>query len=214
MNINKKFWIILTILCLFLLFLILSNSDDNNDDDDNLLYLENFLTENEFKEILSLDTDKNGFTDEGYRYIKPLNNSNITYKIFYSDKIINILKDKLKNVDVKESKFPIEHRIYPVESNGMPMHIDTLLYEKPQYEAIYTIRNKSNSFTGWFDGNGDYNKIWTKPNSLLVVKAQGFKHHVTPPIVGEREILKLIYTQTDKINNNYIKEMERFNNLN
>ena len=44
-----------------------------------------------------------------------------------------------------------------------------------------------------------------------VVKADGYYHHVTPPISGEREILKLIYTQTEKTNSNYDREMRRFN---
>ena len=38
------------------------------------------------------------------------------------------------------SKFPIEQRIYPNGSKGMNWHIDTLMYDKPQYEAVYTIR--------------------------------------------------------------------------
>ncbi len=210
MNINKKVFIILVILGIFLLILILTNSD-NQKDNDNLLYIEDFLTEEEYKNILSLDTDKNKFKNEKYRFIKPLEKDNITYKLFYSNKIINQLKNKLMNDKIKASEFPIEHRIYPVESEGMDWHIDTLMYDKPQYEAIYTIRNKSKSLTGWIDGDNVYQKIWTKPNSLLVVKARGYKHHVTPPISGEREILKLIYTQSDKINENYLQEIERFN---
>ena len=87
---------------------------------------------------------------------------------------------------------------------------ETICY--PQL-SFYTIRNNSDSFTGWIDGKDEYQKLWTKPNSLLVVKAQGYKHHVTPPISGEREILKLIYTQSDKINKNYTDEMERFNKI-
>ena len=211
MNINKKVCIILIVLGIFLLILILTN--DNNDDGDELLYLEDFLSEKEYQEILSLDTDKNKFKNENFRFIKPLKKDNITYEIFYSNKIINELKDKLNNNNIKSCDFPIEHRIYPVGSEGMQWHSDTLMYDKPQYEAIYTIRNNSDSFTGWIDGKDEYQKLWTKPNSLLVVKAQGYKHHVTPPISGEREILKLIYTQSDKINKNYTDEMERFNKI-
>ena len=36
----------------------------------------------------------------------------------------------------------------------------------------------------------------TKPNSLLIVKAQGYKHKYN--IYNWREILKLIYTQTNE----------------
>ena len=92
-------------------------------------------------------------------------------------------------------------------------HIDTLLYEEPQYEAVYTIRNTSNSYTEWIDGDNIKHSEWTEPNSLLIVKAKGYKHHVTPVLNGEREILKLIYTQTDKVNDNYRREIQRFNSF-
>ena len=94
----------------------------------------------------------------------------------------------------------------------MKWHSDTLLYELPQYEAIYTIDNNSDSLTKWIDRESNDNSIWTKPNSLLIVKANGYKHSVTPLNKGTRTILKLIYTQTDKTNHNYDKEMLRFNN--
>ena len=93
----------------------------------------------------------------------------------------------------------------------MKWHKDTLLYEEPQYEAIYTIDNQSSSMTQWKDETGKIHEVWTEPNSLLVVKAHGYEHHVTPPLSGEREILKLIYTQTNNVNANYHKEMLRFN---
>ena len=60
---------------------------------------------------------------------------------------------------------------------------------------------------------GNYMK-WTKPNSMLIVKALGYEHSVTPPKTGEREILKMIYTQSDNPNDNYyVIEMNRFNNI-
>ena len=209
MNINKKVCIILIVLGIFLLILILTN--DNNDDGDELLYLEDFLSEKEYQEILSLDTDKNKFKNENFRFIKPLKKDNITYEIFYSNKIINELKDKLNNNNIKSSDFPIEHRIYPKGSPGMEWHSDLLMYQKPQYEAIYTIRNTSNSLTEWIDERGKKHSKWTEPNSILIVKANGYRHHVLPVETGEREIMKLIYTQTKEINNNYTEELERFN---
>ena len=118
---------------------------------------------------------------------------------------------KRLNNTIYRSTFPIEHRLYPIDSPGMKWHTDLLMYEKPQYEAIYTIRNESKSVTQWKDGDGKINEIWTEPNSILLVKARGYEHHVTPPKIGEREILKLIYTQTDKTNDNYENEMKRFN---
>ena len=206
----------LLLVCIFsiiLLLLILSDVFKGKKETDELIYIEDFLSEDEYKKILSLNTDKNTFHNEGYRLIKPLSKDNITYDLFYSNKHMKEIKEKLNNESIKESKFPIEHRIYPSDSKGMKWHIDTLMYDIPQYEAIYTIRNLSKSFTGWKDYDNNYHKIWTKPNSLLIVKAKGFNHHVTPPISGEREILKLIYTQSDYINDNYRREMKRFDKI-
>ena len=60
-----------------------------------------------------------------------------------------------------------------------------------------------------FAGNLQY--IWTEPNSILLVKAQGLLHNVTPLTQGVRNILKLIYTQTNEKTPLYHKEMKRFN---
>ena len=58
--------------------------------------------------------------------------------IFYSEKYINKIKNYV-NSDIKKSNFPIEFRVYPTGSEGMKCHKDTLLYEEPQYEMVYTI---------------------------------------------------------------------------
>ena len=41
----------------------------------------------------------------------------------------------------------------------MKWHKDTLLYEKPQYEAIYTIDNLSESETEWMDDKDNLNSM-------------------------------------------------------
>ncbi len=82
----------------------------------------------------------------------------------------------------------------------MKCHKDTLLYEKPQYEMVYTIENESDSYTNWYSYLGWNNIIYTKPNSLIIVKAQENIHCVSPINKGYRTILKLIYTQTEKYN--------------
>jgi len=225
MNKIKILLVCIFAIILLILFFIDDSKDDSKDDksiyiddilskyqeNDKLIYIEDFLSKDDYHKILSLDTDKSKFKNEKYRLIKPLSPDNISYQIFYSDQIINALKQKLDNNKIMKSDFPIEHRIYPEDSKGMDWHVDTLMYDVPQYEVIYTIRNMSKSLTGWKDDDDKYHKIWTKPNSLLVVKAEGYGHHVTPPISGEREILKLIYTQSKNINNNYRDEITRFN---
>ena len=200
---NKKI-IILLILLLFL-FLLFLDQDTSND---NILYIPNFLDEKEYTTILKLRSDKDNFIFENFRYAKPLTDRS-AYNIFYSDKYMNQIQHNLNKV-LYPSKFPIEHRYYSEDSEGMQWHKDLLMYKKPQYEGIYTIRNNTKSRTEWKDSKGVLHSIWTEPNSLLIVKANGYEHHVTQPEEGEREILKLIYTQTHETNNNYKKEMKRF----
>ena len=145
---------------------------------------------------------------EKFRLIKPILENKIN-NIFYSEKYINKIKEII-NEDIKKSDFPIEFRVYPTGSEGMKCHKDTLLYEKPQYEMVYTIENESDSYTNWYSYLGWNNIIYTKPNSLIIVKAQENIHCVSPINNGYRTILKLIYTQTEKYNENYLKEIKRF----
>lgn len=180
---------------------------------DKIIYIEDFLENYEYKKILNnLDKDNRTLKDEKFRLVLPLDNNNNKniYDIFYSDKYINLIKKKTKNYNIIKSDFPIEYRIYQNGSSGMKWHSDTLLYELPQYEAIYTIHNVSDSLTKWIDDDGKEHSIWTKPNSILIVKAQGLKHMVTPVNNGTRSILKLIYTQSENKNENYHNEIKRF----
>jgi len=208
----KRALSILLIIILIIL-IILPEYPSKNIIDDNIIYIEDFLDTSDYEKIKLLDKDRNNFIFENFRYSKPLSKDSIAHYIFYDKKYIHKIQNYVGD-KIFSSKFPIEHRFYHKESTGMKMHKDTLLYSKPQYEAIYTIQNNSKSMTKWNDGNGVEQKVWTKPNSLLVVKADNYYHYVTPPIIGEREILKLIYTQTNQINSNYINEMKRFNKFN
>ena len=175
---------------------------------DKIIYIENFLENYEYKNLLNnLENDNRTFQDENFRLILPLNtyNNKYIYDLLYSEKYLYFNKNFINNPD-----FPIEYRIYPTGSYGMNWHSDTLLYELPQYEAIYTVHNHSDSLTKWIDEGNNEHSIWTKPNSMLIVKAQGLKHMVTPVNNGTRSILKLIYTQTNITNNNYLNEIKRF----
>lgn len=206
MNKKKCLLVFLYIILIYLVFF------HNNVNDDNIIYIEDFLNKEDYEKVLQLDKNKEQFIYENFRYAKPLKEKYI-YNIFYDKKYIDKLKSYIEP-KIFPSEFPIEHRFYPDDSEGMKWHKDTLLYDKPQYEAIFTITNESQSKTQWKDKNGNLKGIWTKPNSLLVVKAQGYEHHVTPPIIGEREILKLIYTQSENVNQNYHNEMKRFDKFN
>ena len=195
---------LIILLCISILFILILYPKEKN-----IIYIPNFLSDKDYNIIKkNLYNNRYNFKNESFRKIKTLNKENkIIYDIFYSSKYISII-NKYCNKNLFKSSFPIEHRIYPTGSKGMHWHMDTLLYDKPQYEAVFTIYNNSNSLTEWIDGN--IKSQWTEPNSLLLVKAQSDYHHVTPINNGTREILKLIYTQSNNINNNYYKELERF----
>ena len=195
----------LNVLFVILLILIILYICLYNDD---VYYIEDFLSDEEYNYINNYFKNINNLKSEKFRLIKPIFDKNIN-NIFYSEKYINKIKNVI-NENIKRSNFPIEFRIYPEGSSGMKCHKDTLLYDKPQYEMVYTIENESDSYTNWYSYFGWNNKIYTKPNSLIIVKAQGNIHCVSPVNKGFRKILKLIYTQTNNYNRNYINEMKRF----
>tara|TARA_Y100000590_G_scaffold254464_2_gene285775 strand:+ start:238 stop:882 length:645 start_codon:yes stop_codon:yes gene_type:complete len=213
MKIIKIIKYVFIFLCLCLLIRSINNNpsiQNNKDDkDDNVIYIKNFLTHRDYHSITTLDKDLSKFTFEKFRYSKPLINKNI-HNIFYNEKYIHKINKHL-NHKIYPSDFPIEHRFYLDNSPGMRWHKDLLMYQKPQYEAIFTINNNTKSVTQWKDKKNQIHEIWTEPNSLLIVKADNYFHHVTPPEYGTREILKLIYTQTDDKHPNYFNEMKRFN---
>ena len=194
--------IIIIILVLLLTFYLIYFKSDE------VYYIENFLTNEEYNYIKNYTKSIKNLKSEKFRLIKPILDNKIN-NIFYSEKYINKINNII-NSNIKKSDFPIEFRVYPTGSQGMKCHKDTLLYEKPQYEMVYTIENESDSYTNWYSYLGWNNKIYTKPNSLIIVKAQENIHCVSPINKGYRTILKLIYTQTDKYNENYLKEMKRF----
>tara|TARA_Y100001958_G_C21232181_1_gene558032 strand:- start:1798 stop:2475 length:678 start_codon:yes stop_codon:yes gene_type:complete len=207
------FFILLVLIILFIYSYTKSFFKNDIIYDDKIIYIENFLENYEYKKLLdNLENDNRTFKDENFRLVLPLNtyNNKYVYDTLYSDKYLNFIKRKTGNYKIIKSDFPIEYRIYPTGSYGMKWHSDTLLYDLPQYEAIYTLHNNSDSLTKWIDEDGQEHSIWTKPNSMLIVKAQGLKHMVTAVNNGTRSILKLIYTQTTTTNNNYSNEIKRF----
>ena len=215
---NKCFkYLVIILFAISLIFIILSTKtfllNKKRYYDDNVLYIDNFLDEEEYNIILNNINNIDDLKNENFRLIKPLDENNYKeiYDIFYSKKCTNQLKNKTKNYNIFKSDFPIEYRIYPTNSKGMRWHSDTLLYDLPQYEVIYTIDNTSDSKTEWIDSDNKKHSLWTKPNSLLIVKANSYRHCVTPINTGTRSIFKLIFTQSRFTNSNYDNEIERFN---
>jgi len=162
-------------------------------------YIENFFTEDEFK-IIKNECKKleQLLTKEKYTTAA----GRLTTIVPKDTGITNLCEhpQTKKKLKLPENTFPsdvpIEYRKYPIGSS-MDWHNDTLLYTKPQYEVVYTIKNTSDSKTCWFDPNDrKVKEITTKPNSAIVIKADDVQHCVTPICEGERDILKFAYTET------------------
>jgi hypothetical protein len=197
-------YIYLFILCIIISLFIYWNYFKNSYND-YVIYIPNFLDKKEYHKLLNTlkkdhrphDINRNGLLK------KTILDQQIN-DIFYSPKSIQTI-NKITNNYVMRSKIPIEYRMYQLH-NGMDWHKDILLYKKPQYECVYTIKNTSDSQTEYIDHNEKKHSQWTEPNSLMIVRADGYFHHVKPVTRGEREILKLVYTPTSKLNPRTIVE--------
>ena len=166
-------------------------------------YSEDFLTNNDLIQInneLKNYDQKLENSLENYsnvlRYNTPIDSIKIRNILeSYTD---NIRKLVLNNKIYLANNFPIEYRKY-VKGSFMNKHKDHLIYKIPQYECILTLSNSTDSYTILEpQGKADNKKIKSKPNSLIIVKAQGIEHEVTTVNQGERYFLKFIFTETDQ----------------
>lgn len=165
---------------------------------DCIVYIPNFLSDHEIQQLHKcIHSNSESKLNHNGLLTKTLNYQ--ANDIFYSNHQLNRLTTQL-GIRVYPSQIPCEYRLYD-KYQGMNWHQDIQLYEQPQYECVYTISNNSDSTTDYIDQWGLKHKVWTQPNSLMIVKASGFRHGVNPVTQGKREIVKLIYTPTDKINN-------------
>lgn len=188
----KKYIICISIITLCLIVYHFSYSDY-------MVYIPNFLSMSEYHRLQDII---NKHTESKYNQ-NGLLTKTLNYQvndIFYSKHQLHRLTNQL-GIRVYPSKIPCEYRLYD-KSQGMNWHRDIQLYEQPQYECVYTVLNDSDSTTDYIDHWGLTHKVWTQPNSLMIVKARGYRHGVNPVTQGKREIIKLIYTPTHKINNN------------
>lgn len=93
-------------------------------------------------------------------------------------------------------EFPVEYRKYPPGAGGMIWHRDLELVGR-QYEFVYTVQNTSDSHTLYKDFFGKVHSVWTEPNSLIILRASGVLHSVTPVTTGERTIVKFALKQNN-----------------
>jgi hypothetical protein len=161
------------------------------------VYQDNFMDPKDFQKLLcelkkyddQLDKSKEE-TPNVIRYNLKMESPIVINLI---KKYENKIKSLTKNYSLYLAKnFPIEYRKY-VPGSFMAKHRDVLIYKLPQYECVFTLSNSTDSYT---DVEGK--KIKSKPNSLIILKANGVEHEVTKVTTGERKFLKFIFTETDE----------------
>lgn len=113
------------------------------------------------------------------------------------------IRDALRRItgdpNLVPSDFPVELRRYPIGSS-MDWHTDEAMYSEPQIECVFTVLNSSDSETQWKPEGAHhrYDDVivsrFMLPNSLLMVRAEGPLHRVTPVTSGDRVIAKFVYT--------------------
>jgi hypothetical protein len=91
------------------------------------------------------------------------------------------------------SHLPVEVRLYETFGAGMAWHADDVLYDPPQVEAVVTLDNTSDCVTMWKFGEQKMKSQETDPNSVVLLKAGGPLHCVSPLKRGRRIILKCAF---------------------
>ena len=161
------------------------------------IYKENLMELDDFQKLLYELKKYNKQLDKSKEEYYNIVRYNLKIKSPIITNLIKKYENKIKSLINNDSlylakNFPIEYRKY-VPGSFMTKHRDTLIYKLPQYECIFTLSNSTNSYT-----NIEGTKIHSKPNSIIILKANGAEHEVTKVITGERKFLKFIFTETDK----------------
>lgn len=175
--------------------------------DFNGIYEENIFSPEKFNKIARL-CEK---IHDRSMTLDPKASGRLMYTLKPSDPLVKLVNvpDFIKKIRdltgnqklVSCPQIPVEYRKYVVGSY-MNWHKDTImLNDQLQYECVITITNTSDSET-LMDKGLYTSSIETKPNSLLIVRAQGVMHKVTKLTQGERTIIKLVFCEPSNNTNN------------
>ena len=117
----------------------------------------------------------------------------------YNDDLVNAVRSATGNNRLDRcASVPVEYRTYGPGSS-MHWHRDQpMLPDQLQYECVITLRNTSDSKTLLENKKG----IKTEPNSLLIVRANGINHSVSPTTKGSRSILKVVFSEPSRKQSN------------
>jgi len=167
-----------------------------------IAYVESFLAPESFAELESLALnylpELSPETDNGVargRLGTFVDGGEAFAQLLTSTAVRDCLKRITRSSTLAPSDFPVELRRYPRHSR-MDWHTDEMLYSEPQVECVFTVLNTSDSETQWVEDNGLVVSQSTRPNSLLLVRAEGPRHRVTPVTKGDRVIAKFVYTDS------------------
>jgi hypothetical protein len=120
-----------------------------------------------------------------------------TVRIFQNGSLLKLVQ-QLTNEPTMElsSHLPVEVRLYETLGAGMAWHADDVLYDPAQVEVVVTLENTSDCVTMWKIGGEQQQNMKsqeTDPNSVVLLKAGGPLHCVTPLKRGRRIILKCAF---------------------
>ena len=75
----------------------------------------------------------------------------------------------------------------------MRPHSDLVMFDRPQTEMVYTTHNDSDSQFHWtMDSEGKQHSFSPQPNDVVLVKADGPVHGVTPLTPRNKKCVKFL----------------------
>ena len=203
---NKNTLLIINIIIILIIILVVYEYNINFLNY-SYIYEKNIYTNKEFNNILSICKtissddmilDPKATNRLMYEFTNKDKKTELLQSLLFNKKFIKKIRKLTGNVKLYPClKVPIEYRKY-TKGSYMNWHRDTqILKDQYQYECVLTLTNTSDSLT--LMDNVLYNdKISTKPNSLVIVRAHGIRHMVTETQNGERTILKFVFYEKIK----------------
>jgi hypothetical protein len=192
--------ILFILLCVYVCYLNNTPPDAYNIPDIQILY--NFFSENDFKKISKI------CKNIPLRKDKRLN-SRLVGVVDHTSKVHSIVYKYFENAH-NPPLFPMEYRKYFTGSKGMEWHKDLVMFDNGNYyEAVLTLHNSSDSYFEY-----ENTRVWTPPNSLILVKPDTVLHKVSPVTKGERTIIKFLICSNNSIfntNDTFAREMDDAN---
>ena len=204
MSKNVKKYILYSAIIVFII-IIVKKTYETQRENQFYIYKDNFLSPEDFTALLNDLTKYNQALNSSeqkaknvFRYNLVLDKNVVQPPTHPVTTLLHKYQESIRTLTQQSSlylakNFPIEYRKY-VNGSFMKKHKDTLIYNIPQYECVLTLSNTTDSVTIM----GGNKSIKARPNSLIIVRAQGIEHEVTKVTTGERTFLKFIFTATDK----------------